>query len=308
MRKNFPYTIFIFSLLCGNVQAQTLSDTLALKEAILPNGITLNYITSGVGEPLVFIHGSLSDYTYWLDHVSYFSKYYHVIAYSRRYNYPNYNPSRGPYSAIEDAEDLAALIKILKLGKVNIVGHSYGALTALFLAIHHHDLVKRLILAEPPAVSLLDHLSGSNAPIGKALKEDIDKRMVAPMKTAFEARKTEEGVEVFIDYVFNDPDGWKKMSPYSKQETLRDATEWDVMMTKGTLFPDISTKDIHQINIPVLLLSGDSSYPFLNLIDAELHQIIPHNQEVILHSGHQMWYTNSDECRALTLDFLRDKK
>ena len=57
-----------------------------------------------------------------------------MIAYSRRYNYPNNNAEIPDHSAIVEARDLAALLDALKLERVHIVGYSYGALTALFFA------------------------------------------------------------------------------------------------------------------------------------------------------------------------------
>jgi pimeloyl-ACP methyl ester carboxylesterase len=93
------------------------------------NGIVLHYAEQGQGAPVLFVHGSLSDYSYWSDEVAAFSKRYRAIAYSRRYNYPNKNPARPGYSAITDSDDLAAFIRTMHLGKVYIIGHSYGALT-----------------------------------------------------------------------------------------------------------------------------------------------------------------------------------
>ena len=101
----------------------------ALKEATLPSGVTLHYVEQGSGAPVIFVHGSLSDYSYWQGEVGPFAEKYHAIAYSRRYDYPNNNPTVSKYSAVTDADDLADLIKTLQLGKANIIGHSYGALT-----------------------------------------------------------------------------------------------------------------------------------------------------------------------------------
>ncbi len=144
-----------------------------------------------------------------------------------------------------------------------MIGHSYGALTALFLAVKHPELVRALVLAEPPAVSLLSHLPGEKAQTGKAMFEDIQRRMVTPMQHAFRRGDRDAGVAAFIDYVFNDLHGWDKMSEPARRETLRDAHEWDVMMTTGILFPDIEPPTIRKITAPVLLLSGAQSYPFL---------------------------------------------
>ena len=55
------------------------------------------------------------------------SRYYHVISYSRRYNFPNVNPqTANDHSVNTEAADLAALIKALRLKHVNLVGMSTG--------------------------------------------------------------------------------------------------------------------------------------------------------------------------------------
>lgn len=58
------------------------------------NAITLHYVDLGKGVPVIFVHGSLSDGRYWADQVAEFAKHYRAIAYSRRYNFPNSNPTR----------------------------------------------------------------------------------------------------------------------------------------------------------------------------------------------------------------------
>ncbi|MGH8201006.1 MAG: hypothetical protein ACREVO_11720 [Steroidobacteraceae bacterium] len=80
---------------------------------------------------------------------------------------------------------------------------------------------------------------------------------------AFAAGKRDEGVGIFIDYVLDDPRAWKKMSPADRADTMRDAHEWDVMMTSGTLFPEIDPAAIRKISPPVLVMSGGVSYKFL---------------------------------------------
>ena len=121
-----------------------------LKKVSVADGVELHYVERGKGVPVVFVHGGLVDYTAWENQLAPFAESYRAIAYSCRYNYPNTNKLQPKYSAVVEAEDLAALIKKLDLGKVHVVGLSYGAYTALFLAVKHPDLVRSLVLAEPP--------------------------------------------------------------------------------------------------------------------------------------------------------------
>ncbi len=125
------------------------------------------------------------------------------------------------------------------------------------------------------------------------------------MQHAFRSGDRDAGVAAFIDYVFNDLHGWDKMSEPARRETLRDAHEWDVMMTTGILFPDIEPPTIRKITAPVLLLSGAQSYPFLGLITEELARLLPNCESIVLpHAGHQMWYQDPDACRKDVEVFL----
>jgi pimeloyl-ACP methyl ester carboxylesterase len=305
LRGRLIVTLLVLALLSPHSMAQSNAAAPAIQAVEIGNGITLHYVDLGKGVPVIFVHGSLSDGGYWADQVREFAKRYRAIAYSRRYNFPNSNPARAGYSAAVDAEDLAAFIGALHLGRVVVIGHSYGALTALFLAAKHPELVRALVLAEPPAVSLLAHLPGDEAKTGKAMFEDIELRMVVPMRQAFGKGDHDAGIRIFIDYVLNDPHAWDHMPQSARDETLRDAHEWDVMMTTGTLFPNIAPGTIRKITTPSLLLSGRESYPFLGLITEELARLLPNREAIVLpDAGHQMWYQAPDACRKDVEAFL----
>jgi pimeloyl-ACP methyl ester carboxylesterase len=95
------------------------------------------------------------------------------------------------------------------------------------------------------------------------------------------------------------------MSESARQETLRNAHEWDLMMTTGILFLDIEPPTIRKITAPVLLLSGAKSYPFLGLITEELARLLPNRETIVLpDAGHQMWYQAPDVCRKDVEAFL----
>jgi pimeloyl-ACP methyl ester carboxylesterase len=118
----------------------------------------LYFVEKGVGQPIVLIHGSLSDFRDWQFQIDKFAQAYHVISYSRRYAYPNQWIGNGgddntiPNNVVDLVE---LIIKRLSLGPAHIIGHSYGAFIALYLAFEHPDLVKKLVLGEPPVISLL---------------------------------------------------------------------------------------------------------------------------------------------------------
>ncbi|MDE2488381.1 MAG: alpha/beta hydrolase, partial [Alphaproteobacteria bacterium] len=85
-------------------------------------------------------------------------------------------------------------------------------------------------------------------------------------------------------------------------ETMKDAHEWDVMLTSGVLFPQIRPEEVRRIAAPALLLSGAKSYPFLGLIDEALMALLPNAHRIVFPSAtHQMWLQEPDACRKAAL-------
>ena len=286
--------------------AQTAMALPAIQQVQIGNGIELHYVELGKGQPVVFVHGSLSDGSFWNPQLRPFAESYHVIAYSRRYNQPNVNQPLPAYSAVGDADDLAGLIKKLHLGRVHVIGHSYGAYTALFLAVRHPELVRSLVIAEAPAVSLLGDLPGEQAELGKATLADIRQGMEEPMVAAFRKGDRNAGVAAFINYLSNDPKGWEKWPEQARQDTLKNAHEWDVMLTEGELFPDLKSEEVKKIKAPTLLLSGAKTFEFLKLIDEELGRLLPDNHRIVLPDAtHHLFYEQPEKCRKAIIEFLQ---
>ena len=124
-------------------------DTVQLHDVRL--ACTLN----GCGEPLILVHGSNSDYRTWEPVANALAQRFNVVAYSRRWHWPNDPIAAGvDYSMHRHVLDLEELIGALRLGPSHLVGHSYGALVCLLVAMRSPSLVRSLVLAEPPAISL----------------------------------------------------------------------------------------------------------------------------------------------------------
>jgi pimeloyl-ACP methyl ester carboxylesterase len=163
-----------------------------------------------------------------------------------------------------------------------------------------------MVLAEPPAIPLLEDIQGADRSRARAMYLDIERRMVGPMRRDFRAGRREAGVADFIDYVFDDPNAWSsRFTASDRKDTMRDAHEWDVMMTSGTLFPEISARQIAAIRVPTLVMSGGRSYAFLRLIDRYLAEHIPHARAVTYaDAGHQMWMQHPAQARSAAERFF----
>lgn len=131
---------------------------------------------------------------------SLFSQKYRVISYSRRFACPNKQAGNiATENTIEEnASDLAELIRKLDLSSAHLVGHSYGAFTALYCAYRNPDLVKTLVLGEPPVLPFLakSHLKDDLESLS-GFRDNAQK----PAIEAFERGDSEKAVRAFVDGV-----------------------------------------------------------------------------------------------------------
>jgi non-heme chloroperoxidase len=264
------------------------------------NGVELHYLEQGTGVPVVFVHGGLVDYRRWVEQVGPFAQRYRVITYSRRYNFPNQNESIDPaYSAAVDAEDLAALIKELRLGRVHVVGESYGALAALFLAVRHPELVRSLTLAEAPMMRWLNA-----SPEGRAAFDEFQHNLWQPVGRAFRAGHSPEVVKIVVGYFLG---GATVEAIPAELRALIEANlrEWQALSTSADAFPSLRREEVAGIRAPTLLLGGESTLPLQKILDAQYAALLPDCRRVIIaHATHEMWDEQPASCREQTLKFL----
>ena len=114
------------------------------------NGTQLEYVDTGKGSPIIFVHGHLSDYRTWVDLFDLFSDDFRCISYTQRYFEANLaNADAIQISVDEHIEDLCQFIEVLDCAPASLVGLSYGAGIALRAAAKRPDLVKSMVLYEP---------------------------------------------------------------------------------------------------------------------------------------------------------------
>ena len=263
------------------------------------NGVELHYLEQGKGIPVIFVHGGLDDYRYWQSEMGPFSESYHVIAYSRRYNFPNHNSlMRTDHSAIVEADDLAALIKSLKLGRVHIAGASYGAYTALFLAVKHPEMVRTLILAEAPVLRL-----AQDRPEGKTLYKEFMDNLWRPAGEAFRRGDKEHALKLTVEYFAGK--GAFEQAPESLRQGWRDnLLEWQALTTSRDAIPALRLRDLKRVKAPTLMLSGERTLEIHKFVDGQLRPVLRAERVIIPNSTHDMWSENPELCTRATLAFL----
>ena len=219
--------IFVVGASAITVNAQNVKpmENLKLSGYAPVNGINMYYEIHGDGAmPLVLLHGGGSTIEVTFANIlPIFSKYNKVIAVELQ-AHGRTSDRNSPESFEQDADDVAALLKYLKVDKANILGFSNGGTTSLQIAIRHPEIVNKIVdvagayQREGFLPGFFDGFNGAT----------ID-MMPAPLKTAF--------LKVT-------PDNAKLLNMFNK----------DVERMKNS--KDIPDDSIRGIKVPALIIVG----------------------------------------------------
>jgi pimeloyl-ACP methyl ester carboxylesterase len=108
-------------------------------------GVRTWYDERGAGEPLVLLHGGLSDARFFQHNVDSLAKVFHVFATDQR-GHGHTADVEGPITFDAMAQDTIAFLQEVVGRPAHLVGHSNGAFVALLIALRRPDLVRRLVL------------------------------------------------------------------------------------------------------------------------------------------------------------------
>jgi pimeloyl-ACP methyl ester carboxylesterase len=118
-----------------------------MQHLLLPAGTTVSYDQYGSGPPLVLVHGAFSDHmTNWEFVKPFFEQQFTVYAMARRGR--GDTDATAGHSLKDEGRDVIAVIQAIG-ASVFLLGHSYGAQTALAAAAQVPDRVRKLVLYEP---------------------------------------------------------------------------------------------------------------------------------------------------------------
>jgi pimeloyl-ACP methyl ester carboxylesterase len=141
------------------------------------NGQHIFYSVHGAGKPLVLLHGGINPDSYG-SNLAELAKGRQVIAVHLQAHGRTPDTDR-PLRRETLADDVAALIDHLNVGKADVMGYSFGSSVALQIATRHPDVVDRLVLVSatmrqdgwyPEGLAAFDQLGDNAATLGPAVK------------------------------------------------------------------------------------------------------------------------------------------
>ena len=245
------------------------------------NGTRLTYrlIGDSGAAPVVFVHGSLGDLQSWNGQETQFAQIYRVLVYSRRYHPPNPQvDDNQTYSPKLHAEDLAAMLLTLDIAPAHVVGSGYGAYTGLALALDHPQLVRSLVLAEPPIFPLL---TGSEA--GDSARRAFYTYAFDPARAAFARGDSVAGSRIFYDAT-NGRGRFNQLSASARADVLAHAFELrhELLASREQYYPTVSCAELGRVTTPVLLVRGERSPRMFQLIMDELARCLRNDTTVVI--------------------------
>lgn len=258
---------------------------------------SLAYIEQGAGTPVILIHGTLDDLRTWSYQIAPFTERHRVVAYSRRYHWPNEGVDGAPaYRAIDHRDDLAALIEALGAIPAHLVAASYGAVIAMLLAATRPELIRSLVLGEPPAFHLLT----------PAQMEANQQGTILPARRAFDEGRPEAGVESFLNAVVG-PDAFSRFPPRAKAAALDNTPEFglEVHTSYADYFGPLTRGDLRAITTPTLVARGERSPRIFGEVVDVLRANLPNLRNVdVPDASHAMHRHNVRVYNAAVLEFL----
>jgi pimeloyl-ACP methyl ester carboxylesterase len=217
------------------------------------NGLKMYYEIYGSGKPLVLIHGGGSTIQSNFEKViPLFAKNRKVIAVELQAH--GRTSDRNTDSSFEqDADDVAALLRTLKIEKADFLGFSNGGTTTLQIAFRHPDIVNKMILAS-----------------ALAKRNGVPPQFWAFMEQASLANMPKQLQEAYLKVSHN-------------QKGLQIMHDRDAKRMVG--FKDIPDQQIKSVKAPTLIIIGDK-----DVITAEhaleLHRMIEGSELAIIPGGH----------------------
>ena len=286
--------------LADTVGLQPVLEASTLQRTVLDNGLVFHHAEAGEGAPLVFLHGVLGDWRTWAPQWASFVPRFRCISYSRRYSVPNGNRMASPdHSALAEADDLEALLARWRAGPAVLVGASYGAYTALALAVRRPELVRALVLVEPPMMRLADASAE-----GRAIRRDFDQRIRLPARRAFEAGDDARAVWLLTEGILGGADlGGQSAAAMGRR--LENAESLRRVTLSSDEFPALDMRRLAALEAPVMLLSGERTPPIHDVVFRALVRALPRAESCkVPGAGHGVARDQPAAFNALALAFL----
>jgi pimeloyl-ACP methyl ester carboxylesterase len=261
----------------GTVPVQALADEDS--RFVEVNGLQVHYKEDGQGEPtLILLHGFASSVFSWREVREPLAQYGRVVAFDRPAFGLTERPTRwqgaNPYAADNQADLTVALMDRLGIEQAILVGNSAGGTVAARSALDHPDRVKALVLVDAAI-----YQGGGSPAWVRPLLNTPQARRIGPLLM----RRIQNWGLDFARSAWHDPSKISEEVWEGYTKPLQ-AENWDRGLWE--LFASSRESDLasqlDQLNLPVLVISGDDDRIVDTQLSVRLAEHIPGAKLVIV--------------------------
>jgi proline iminopeptidase len=286
------------------------------------HGVLIYYVTFGQGPPLVVVHGGPgADHTYFLPYLLPLARRHRLIFIDERGSGRSQRlQDTSRYTVEAMADDVEDLRVALKLGKISLLGHSYGGALAQAYALKYQQNLSHLILNStfPSTKQMNEVLAREKAQMPPEKLKRLNKLEAAGLfgkgevwehgryPAEYAALAWGTGYFPFLYRARPDPN-------YDPQ-AQNTSTSWELYRTMwgehGEFVIDGNLKSVEyvdrlpSIHVPTLIMAGDHDECDPSL-SREMHEKIAGSQlEILPNSGHMNFVDQPDLWQKTVEDFL----
>jgi len=253
------------------------------------DGAKLYYEECGSApQVVVLVHDGVLHSAVWDDVWPDFCKHFHTIRYDRR----GYGRSPVATQGYYATDDLAAVLRQLKLKRVAIVGSSHGGEISINFTLDHPEIVEQLVLvgAVVGGMPYTKHFLERGDALGKPLeKGDIKGAIAAAAKDKY--------------LIAPGNDAAKKRMAEILSANPQDLTHPELELPVKPALPRLG-----EIHIPTLLLVGDADIPDVHAHAGAIEAGVPRARRVVISdAGHLMYLEKPAEFSRIVIEFLENQ-
>jgi pimeloyl-ACP methyl ester carboxylesterase len=260
------------------------------------NGYPLTYVERGSGVPLILVHGVTCDCRVWNTVLEPLGTRYRVIAPNLRHCYPEpWRGDGGSLSAAQQADDLAELVKLLKLGKAHWLGWSRGGLVMVEVQKRHPEFVRSLIFEDGNFEMPIDETVETRETVS------FSRLGRETLRNNIRTGDLVHAAEVYVDRL-NGKGYWSSMPGSAREMVLQ-----NIYTALGDVVRPLTTREqVSRFEAPVLFLTGERSPKRYALLYDEMRKCRSFPQTVVIpNASHAIHIDNPKRFLSVVLKFLK---
>jgi len=275
------------------------------------NGTQLYVKIIGKGEPILVVHGGPGlNQSYFFPHLNSLAKRYQLIFLDQRASGQSATPAPDSISLDFLVADMEALRSHLKLEKINILAHSWGAIPAVQYALDYPKRLNKMILCNPVALSTEYNPELTRLQQKRMTKKDSIDRVTLLNSASFKAGEAAAYKELLLlsfRHAFYRPANLAKLNI-----EIPGNYTWASRALFTGLGPDLSQYNYYprlaDCPTPVLIMHGAADVMPLKLQEQAKASFAKAFLLTFRNSGHFIFIEETERFRKEVIGFLSPRK